>query len=427
MSRLSEKGIIGCLLIDKNCIDGIATYITEGMFTDELYRAIYVEYLKGYENNEDVDEVTLRWVLGERYPIETLNKEFLECVDSVATSVEIKTHAEIVYKDYQARQANNILQHTPIKGQTAQEDIEKVIGELEKVVEDRRTESHSVAELSKTYKDTYFQEDAEKGVMLGIAALDELVGVLEGGDVIVLGARPAVGKSALMVQIASNMARQGKKIAFYNMEMREKQVYERFVSHLSGLSVTRLRRAIKFNDDEQERFEKANKALQEGYTNIVISSGAKTMSQIRAECKNKDYDVIIIDYLQLIIPESSYKGNRFAEVGEISRKIKGLAMEKDIPIIALSQLNRVSETKETKEPTMGELRESGNVEQDASVIILMWNLDEEKTQKGVKVDKNRQGKTGKIEMTFNGELMRFTSEGEEFQEEWSVDEDAPFN
>ena len=121
-----------------------------------------------------------------------------------------------------------------------------------------------------------------------------------------------------------------------------------------------------------------------------------------------DYDIIIIDYLQLLKADTTYRGNRTSEVGEISRAIKSLAMELNIPIIALSQLNRASEGRETKEPSMSELREAGNIEQDASVIILMWNLDEnDRSKKGCKVEKQRQGECGKVAMNFNGGLMRF--------------------
>lgn len=421
MSKVSEKGIIGCLLIDSNCISQI-THITEGMFTDDFYRAVFIEYLNGYRNGEEVEEATLRWVLGDRYPIEVIDKELLECINSVSTSVEIKAHAEIVYRDYQAREAENILQHTQIKGQSVVNNVKDIIGQLENLIQEDDSEVKSVSELSELYKDTYFREKDEKGVELGIGGLNQYVDELEKGDILVIGARPSVGKSALVVQIATNIVRQGKKVGFFNMEMNNKQIYERFLAHVSGLSLERIRRAIKYNEGEQEKFDKGNKQLIEDFKGIDIVTGSKSVSDIRTECKNKEYDVIIIDYLQLIIPDSTYRGNRFAEVGDISRKLKALAIEMKMPIIALSQLNRVSESKETKEPTMSELRESGNVEQDASIIILMWNLDEDKIEKGLKVDKNRQGKIGSTKLIFNGEHMTFTAEGD-WQE---VDENMPF-
>jgi replicative DNA helicase len=143
-----------------------------------------------------------------------------------------------------------------------------------------------------------------------------------------------------------------------------------------------------------------------------------------------DYDIIIIDYLQLLKADNTYRGNRAAEVGEISRAIKNLAMELNIPIIALSQLNRASMGRDDKEPTMSELREAGNIEQDASVIMLLWNIDEnDKSKKGCKIEKNRQGECGKIVMRFNGDTMRFEETDEDFKSAsgWSkADDDNPF-
>ena len=220
---------------------------------------------------------------------------------------------------------------------------------------------------------------------------------------IVIGARPGVGKSAFTSQIILEMAKAGKRIGFYNLEMSEKQVYERLLSNQSGIRLNRIRRAIQFLGDERERFERANKTL--GKMDILISSGTKSVSEIRNECRHQELDCIIIDYLQLVRADTRYQ-SRASEVGAISKAIKALAMELNVPIIALSQLNRTSEMRETKEPTMGELREAGDIEQDASIIILLWNLDnEDKTRKGLKVDKNRQGELGKIVYRFDGNEM----------------------
>ena len=157
----------------------------------------------------------------------------------------------------------------------------------------------------------------------------------------------------------------------------------------------------------------------------------QAVSEIRSESRHMGYDIIIIDYLQLLKSDKEYRGNRYAEVGAISKAIKALAMELNIPIIALSQLNRVSEARDTKEPTMAELREAGDIEQDASVIMLLWNIsNDDKSKKGCKVEKQRQGQTGSVVLHFNGDLMRFEESKESVKEaqEWSksVDDDCPF-
>ena len=207
------------------------------------------------------------------------------------------------------------------------------------------------------------------------------------------------------------MAKRGKKIGFYNLEMSDKQVYERLLSNQSGIQLNRIRRAVRFLGDEKERFEKANQELKE--IDILISSGTKTVSEIRNESRHQELDCIVIDYLQLVRSDVKYQ-SRASEVGAISKAIKSLAMELNIPIIALSQLNRTSEMRDNKEPTMGELREAGDIEQDASIIILLWNLDtNDKTKKALKVDKNRQGELGKIVYRFQGNEMHFEETEEE--------------
>lgn len=136
-------------------------------------------------------------------------------------------------------------------------------------------------------------------------------------------------------------------------------------------------------------------------------TGSVKPSDIRNECRHLDLDYIVIDYLLLLGSDVKY-GNRASEVGAISKAIKALAMELRVHIILLSQLNRISEAKETKEPAMAEIRESGDVEQDASTIILLWNTDQEnRNKKGVKIEKNRQGELGKIPFEFDGAIMQF--------------------
>ena len=226
-----------------------------------------------------------------------------------------------------------------------------------------------------------------------------------------IGARPAVGKSAFVTQIAMNLADRKKKIAFYNLEMSDKQVYERLLSRKSRIGLNRIRRARSFLGDEKDRFDRANQELKQ--STLFIRSGAVTVSQIRNECRHLDLDCIVIDYIQLLRSDIYYQ-SRANEVGAISKAIKALAMELNIPIIALSQLNRVSEMRQDKVPTMGELREAGDIEQDASIILLMWNIVDDK--KGLKVEKNRQGILSTEVLRFDGDNMQFIETDESIKE-----------
>lgn len=413
MSRVSEKGVIGCLLIEADSINEVATILRPDMFVDELYRIIYKEYLKAYENRYKIDEVKLRQILRDtNYPASIIEEELLSCAEDCISSTFIKSYADGIINEYKVDKADQILQRIDISPNNYKEKIGELINELQAVVDDKDFNLKSVSELAKQFKSLYFCDKKDIGVKTGFRQLDEVVGELEGGDVIVLGARPSVGKSAFVTQVSSNVIKQGKRVGFYNLEMKEKQLYERFVTNMSGIELKRLKRALGFQNDEKERFDKANEQLESKYSNLFINTGSKTMSEIRAECKHMEYDLIIIDYLQLLKPETNYRGNREAEVASISGAIKSLSMELNIPIIALSQLRRAYGNAEFKKPTMSELRESGSIEQDASVILLMWNLDEEdRSQKGMSIEKDRQGEVGEINLTFDGSHMKFIESG----------------
>lgn len=414
MSDLAEKTVIGCLLMDNKELYQIYDLLKPDMFQDPVLKEIYREILKLYDIGQPANLVTVtQAVESESYTREYITQVLRDCALLPYTSTELKSYAESVVRDYKAETFRNILTRTQVTAAGVEYQIADTIQELEALKRSEKNKSKKLTAIVSEYQDQYFQERKEEKLYTGFSKLDEITGGLEGGDVIVIGARPGVGKSAFTSQIILEMAKAGKRIGFYNLEMSEKQVYERLLSNQSGIRLNRIRRAIQFLGDEKERFERANKTL--GKMDILISSGTKSVSEIRNECRHQELDCIIIDYLQLVRADTRYQ-SRASEVGAISKAIKALAMELNVPIIALSQLNRTSEMRETKEPTMGELREAGDIEQDASIIILLWNLDnEDKTRKGLKVDKNRQGELGKIVYRFDGNEMRFQETEEELK------------
>lgn len=430
MSYLAEQNVIGSLLLDKNCMDEIYNVLSADMFTSELLGKMYLEFQKGYDNRYDVNPaVIVQKLSGYRFPEYIIIDEIKNCTVNTTTSATVKSYADVIVNEYKARRLDNILGAIKVSPNDVNGQIGRIITDLEALQDGKSASSKTLPEIVRENKDKYFIDNEEKKTYIGFSMLDDLLGGLEGGDMIVIGARPAVGKSAFVTQITSSLAKRGKKVGFYNLEMQEKQVYERFVVSQSGIGLTRLRRAKKFLGDEKERFDKANEVL-EKKDNIVITTGSKSVSEIRAESRHMGYDIIIIDYLQLLKSDKEYRGNRYAEVGAISKAIKSLAMELNIPIIALSQLNRVSEARDTKEPTMAELREAGDIEQDASVIMLLWNLSQDdKSKKGCKIEKQRQGQTGTVVLRFNGDLMKFEETDESPSDsKWTKisDDDCPF-
>ena len=407
----AELAVIGTLLNYFPRISEACQIVTPEMFENVFCRESYRVILRAYDNNEVVGYPVIAEHLKEFYDPEDIKTQQLDCLD-YADALEFIENLKVIKKCWQVRKIkDSLLQHQNISFNTVTEDLSDLINELESIAgTNDRNNVRSLSDIAKEYKDEYFKKKDIPMLRFPFSTLDELIKGLEGGDLICIGARPGVGKSAFVAQLALNFIKDGKRVGFYSLEMKPKQLYERFAAIASGLTMDKIRTAEQF-DSEQEKtlFDDGNNFL-EKKTTLFISEGARTVSQIRRESQHMEYDLIIIDYLQLIKPESNYRGNRYAEVGEISHSLKAMAMDFNIPVIALSQLNRVSagSGKETKPPTMSEMRESGDIEQDASIIILLWDKNEERTLKGVKVPKNRQGKFGECELMYNGALMSFS-------------------
>ena len=410
----AEVGVLGCVLIDNESLYTVYNILKPEMFASEFCQDAFAEMLAMYDRGENINIVSLSQVLeNHKWEPEQIATELKGCVMLAPTSTMIKSYANTIVKDYKARLAKELFQKVSLKPCDIDETIAEVLVRLEELQAGNEVQSKSLRNIVKEYKGNYFNENVGKNLIkTGFYKLDDCLGGLEGGDVTVVAARPGVGKSAIVTQMIGQMAKGGQRIGYFNLEMNESQVYERFVARLAELSLTRVRRAKSFLGGEKESFDKANEEM--ASYDVVVSTGSKTVSEIRAESRHQRFDVIIIDYLQLIKADRRFS-NRAAEVGDISKAIKSLAMELHVPIVLLSQLNRVSELRDTKEPTMSELRESGDIEQDASNIILLWNVSENRKYKGLKVEKQRQGETMKEGLKFAGEHMKFEERRESFE------------
>lgn len=412
--NVSEQGVIGCVLIDNNSLYEVYNKLKPEMFASEFAQDCYAEMLAMYDRGENINVLSLAQALESRkLDPDDIRACLKDCISSAPTSVMMKSYADSVIKMWRSRMAKELFHHVSFAPKDIDSTISEVLARFEELQGNKEVRSKSLKQIVKENKGNYFNENVgENLIKTGFYNLDDCLGGLEGGDITVIGARPGVGKSAIVTQIIGNMAKKGHRVGYFNLEMNESQVYERFVARLAELSLTRVRRAKSFLGGEEEAFNKANEEMS-GY-DVVISTGSKSISEIKAESRHQMFDAIIIDYLQLIKADRRY-ANRASEVGDISKSTKALASELHIPVIILSQLNRVSELKETKEPTMAELRESGDIEQDASNIFLLWNVSEKNSKyKGLKVAKQRQGETMKEGLEFDGDHMRFEERQESF-------------
>lgn len=409
----AEYGFISCVLLDNSILDEFSEKLLPKMFFNEFCSDCYEKARAIHDRGVSVNPVSLaQEVENHKWSRDIVMSELKKCADTTVTSVMAKSFVETIIKDYKTRYVAEIMKNSSLLPADIETTISDIILKFEALQSSRERNTKTLKQIIQENKGNYFNEHVgEDGLKTGFSVLDECIGRLEPGDVTVIGARPGVGKSAFVTQLIGQMAEDGKNIIYFNLEMNESQVYERFIARISQISLQRVRRAKAFLGNEKESFENANEILSN--YNVSVSTGSKSISEIKSECRYQNYDLIVIDYLQLIKSDRFYS-NRASEVGDISKAIKALATELGCHVIVLSQLNRVSESRETKEPTMAELRESGDIEQDASNIFLLWNLTEERRYKGLKVEKQRQGANKTIGMEFLGELMEFKEYEQDF-------------
>lgn len=412
----TEKQVIGSILMEPECIAKVYGILKPEMFTNDFYGETYQKMLALYDMGEQITVVALSNALesherDKRHILSALS----ETVKETDSSAVIGHCADELMNEYKSKQVQRLLSSTSYLPNDIEKSIGYLITELEAMRENRDSTCKTMKQIVEEYSGRYFREREETGVKTGFYKLDDMIGGLEPGDVTVIAARPGVGKSAFVTQLIGNMSERGKHVAYFNLEMLESQVYERFVSRMAELELTRVRMAKQFLKDEENRFNKANDKLC-GY-DVMISTGSKTIGEIKKLSRNQNFDVIVIDYLQLVKSERKF-ANRASEVGEISKAIKEMAMELKLPVVLLSQLNRASEHKQDKEPEISELRESGDIEQDASNIFLLWDIlgDDNPNEKGGKVGKSRMGIRGKIGYHFDGNHMTFVERQESFEQ-----------
>jgi len=421
----AENNIIGEMLFDTSIIPEVASILKPEMFESNLNREIFTEIVKA--DNEGVKPDTTYIISRiDHFGEDEVRTRITEAVAGAPTSFFFQTDIKTIYDSFLARDLAKKIRNTEITPSNVYDVISGIDRYIDKH-ESVQTTSRTASEITQNYKDRYFKKRDRPLLKTGYDFIDSVTGGLEEGDVIAIGARPAVGKTAFAMQLAIQISENGFKVQMFNLEMTEKQIYERLISYWAQIPLLRLRTAEQFqNVEEQFMFDEANKKLADT-KNLIVSSGSKSVNQIRAEVIKVKPDIVIIDYLQLIKSDSFYKGNRYAEVGAISHSIKALAIEMKIPIVILTQLNRLSEGKKDKEPTMGEIRESGDIEQDTSIIILLWNKDEDdRTRKGCKIEKNRNGTLDTTEITFNGSKMRFEDNGGFIPVTKEIEEELPF-
>ena len=425
----AEQAVIGGLMLAPDSLDRVGDFLTEHDFYRRDHRLIYRAIRELSEKNKPFDAVTL----GEWFEVNALSEQIggtgylIELASSTPSAANIRAYAEIVREKAVMRQL--IEAGTEIvndgfqpEGRDSQEVLSAAEMKVFKIAEQGRRGRADFVPLREAMKDAFgiLQERYENqgnvtGLPTGFHDLDEMTAGLQPSDLIILAARPAMGKTTLALNIAEYGALKTKKaVAVFSMEMSASQLAFRLISSIGRVNATRLRTG-QLEDEDWSRVNMAIKMLSDVKV-FIDDTPALSPDVLRSKARRikreHDLGLIVVDYLQLMqVPGSAE--NRTNEISEISRSLKALAMELKVPVIALSQLNRGLESRTDKRPVMSDLRESGAIEQDADIIMFIYRDDyynKDSPDKGlaeVIIAKQRNGPTGMAKLKFFGEYTRF--------------------
>jgi replicative DNA helicase len=422
----AEQSVLGSLLIDRDAIIRIASYVRAGDFYRAAHGIIYEAIVNLYNRREPTDLITLVDELRRNGRLEDTGGEtyLTELIAAVPTAVHVEYYGRIVERTATLRRLISAGTEVVSIGYDASNDVEEAIDRSEQAifaVAQRRStrDFQSIGEVLEQYFDRLDTLHQNKGTVVGVptgyADLDKLTGGLQKSDLIIVAARPAVGKSSLGLGIAYNAAvRYGKTVGLFVLEMSAEQIVQRMLAMETGIDSHRLRLGY-IDDSEWSSVTRAFGRLSEASIFIDDTASASIMdvrSKSRRLHAERGLDLLIIDYLQLMTA-SGRSDNRVQEISAISRALKGLARELDVPVIALAQLSRAVETRQSHVPMLSDLRESGSIEQDADIVAFIYRedvYDPETERKGIAdliIAKHRNGPIGTVHLRFFDRTARF--------------------
>lgn len=428
----AEMAVLSACLIMPSAADKVCEELIPDMFFKEANRKIFEAIFELHEHKKPIDMMTLTNELEKDNKLALIGGlEYLsEVIDSIVSAANIEYYINIVQEKYLRRRLIEVSTDIATSAYEETVDTNEVVDNAEAkiftVTKERKAgEFKSISEVLRSTQNRLeylAQNDSViTGLPTGFKDIDILTSGLHEHELIIVAARPAMGKTAFAVNLAVNAALSTPKaVAIFNLEMGAEQLAQRMIGSVGGIDMKRLQTGQLDDKDWQ----KVNEAMSElGETNIYIEdTSGITVGDIRAKCRRlanseKGLALVLIDYLQLIQGGARYAGNRQQEVSEISRSLKTMALELHIPVIALAQLSRAVELREDKRPIMSDLRESGSIEQDADIVAFLYRDDYYNPNKHdlssntsiteFIVGKHRSGNTGTIELLFEKNYSNF--------------------
>lgn len=427
----AEASVLGAILIDNDAIVKISDKLAPHDFYDTRHNYIYDAIKTLYEDRKAIDVLTLSNQLKAEKRLEEIGGAayLTELTNFVPTAAHVESYAELVAEKSVRRQLMRVNKELSLLALDETKKLKELIeiAETEMMKVGQQQTKQSVVSIEEILDESFERLDALhkdkkklRGIPTGFKDLDDMLAGFQRSDLIVLAARPSMGKSALALNLAHNVALGAHEpVLIFTLEMSKDQLVDRLLSMESGVDAWALRNG-NLTDRDFEKIGQAMGPLSEAPIYIDDTPGI-TVSDLRTKARREAHQhqlgLIIVDYLQLLSGGGRYanEGNRVQEISEISRNLKGVARELNVPVLALSQLSRSVESRPDKIPQLADLRESGAIEQDADIVAFIYREEyynpetDRKKITDILVKKHRNGPTGGVELYFDNEKQRFRS------------------
>lgn len=433
----AEQSFLGCLLIDKDAIIKVVDIISENDFYKNVHKILFATIKELYSRNEPIDILSLTNRLEEKNALESIGgRTYLARLSNVtATSSHVVHYANIIQRKATLRRLLTSASEIMELGYREDEDIEKILDEAEQKlfgVSQKFLKNiflpvdQLLTEAFERIDELHKQSGKLRGLPTGFPDLDNLLAGLQKSDLVIMAARPSVGKTSLALDIARQSAIKSKSsVGIFSLEMSKEQLVDRMLCAQANVSLWRMRTGKLSDQEENNDFSRIGEAMgQLSEAPIYIDdSSSSSIMEIRAKARRlqieKNLGLLVIDYLQLMEGRGKYGDNRVQEISEITRGLKGVARELNIPVLALSQLSRAVEQTSPAIPKLSHLRDSGSIEQDADVVMFIYrkasdrsyNRDElpqeERNKAEIHIAKHRNGPTGQVDLFFDEETVSF--------------------
>jgi replicative DNA helicase len=432
---IAEQSVIGSMLLDKNAIVRVVEILHPDSFYRDAHRFIYEIILELFDRGEPVDLVTVTDSLRKSGKLDMTGGSVYvaDLLNSVPTSANVEYYAKIVEEKATLRRLIEAGTRIVANAFEAAEDVDQIVDHAEKAIfnialKRVREGFHKIDAVIKRVLDKidslYDKKEAITGTPSGFPDLDRLTAGFQNADLIIIAARPSVGKTALALNVAQNVAIRYKiPVAIFSLEMNKEQLAQRMLCSEAEVDAQRLKTAS-LSDTGWKKLTRALGKLSEAPI-FIDDSATITATEIRAKARRlkleRGLGLVIVDYMQLMRGRLRVE-NRTQEISEIARSLKTLARELDVPVLALSQLSRAVEQRTDRIPRLSDLRESGEIEQTADVVLFIHREDYYNPQSDrgnvaeIIIAKQRNGPVGTIELVFRKEIAKFASKESRYEE-----------